>query len=159
MADADFNYPSGRVPEDLLPGLAAEQITGRSIDDTVDLLSYRQLHSPIFTLAPWQRQLPNLRRWETSWVASCLEPLPSVDGALPMFKHPSGYEVEARDDTMPVALAKLLPLWPQGLRADKLFPDVREIAEDLLLCTVMVLSNYVALIPMNFLFRGKHRLG
>ncbi len=44
------------IPEDLATRLDKEQITGRALDDTVDLLCYRQLHSPILTHGPlaWQ---------------------------------------------------------------------------------------------------------
>ena len=54
VVDADFNYsrPAARYAE---PRLRAEGIIGRSLDDTVDLLCYRQLHSPILTPAPLAR--------------------------------------------------------------------------------------------------------
>ena len=132
VADADFNYSSGRVPEELAPRLDIEQITGRSIEDTVDLLCYRQLHSPILTPAPWTRELPGHEEFANLFVASCLEPcLPREGPGNPMFKHPSGYEVEAKEEGMRAALARLQPLWPRGLPVKDVFPDVSRLEEDL----------------------------
>jgi len=134
VADADFNYASGRVPDNLAPRLDVEQITGRCIDDTVDLLCYRQLHSPILTLGPFERKLPDLDEFRNLFVASCLEPLPMREGDRnPMFKHPNGYEVEAKEEFIRSALLRLQPLWPRGLRIKELIPDVNETKEDLLL--------------------------
>ena len=48
-----------------------------------------------------------------------------------MFKHPSGYEVEAKQDFMLEALTRLRPLWPRGLQVRATFPDVRLVIEDL----------------------------
>ena len=130
VADADFNYSSGRIPEDLAPRLDIEQITGRSIEDTVDLLCYRQLHSPILTPGPLNRELPSVAEFGNLLVASCLEPCPPCDG-IPMFQHPSGYQVEAKEEFIQTALTRLQPLWPRGLRVEATFPDVRRVAEDL----------------------------
>ena len=60
VADADFNYATSRIPDDLVTRLCEQQINGRGVDDTVDLLCYRQLHSPILTLAPFVRRPPDL---------------------------------------------------------------------------------------------------
>ena len=132
VADADFNYSSGRIPEDLAPRLKIEGITGRSIDDTGDLLCYRQLHSPILTPGPLNRVLPGLAEFGDLRVASCLEPCPPSDvGGKPMFKHPSGYEVEVKEEFMKAGLTRLQPLWPRGLPVKAIFPDVRQVVEDL----------------------------
>src|SRR5262249_33310076 len=132
VADADFNYSSGRLPQDLAPWLRVEGITGRSIEDTVDLLCYRQLHSPILTLGPLNRVLPGLAELGDLRVASCREPCPPSDvGGKPMFKHPTGYEVEAKEEFTHEALKRLQPFWPRGLRITETFSDVRQAAEDL----------------------------
>jgi SAM-dependent methyltransferase len=132
VADADFNYPSGRVPEELAPRLDVEQLTGRSIEDTIDLLCYRQLHSPILTLSPWTKRLPDHTEIGELLVASCLEPCPSSDGsANPRFKHPSGYEVEAMEECIEAALMKLQPRWPRGLPVKEVFPDTGRLEDDL----------------------------
>jgi SAM-dependent methyltransferase len=132
VADADFNYSSGRVPEDLMPRLDLAQITGRSLEDTADLLCYRQLHSPILTPGPWRRDIPGIAEFADLFVASCLKPSPPSDRDLnPIFKHPSGYEVEAKDDGMHSALNKLQAVWPRGLRIRETFTDVKQVEEDL----------------------------
>jgi SAM-dependent methyltransferase len=132
VADADFNYPTGRVPEELAPRLDVEEITGRSVEDTVDLLCYRQLHSPILTPGPLNRDPAGAAEFGNLLVASCLEPCAPGDGAAnPTFKHPSGYEVEAKEDFIRVGLTGLRPLWPRGLRVDAVFPDVNRVADDL----------------------------
>ena len=132
VADADFNYASGRIPQELALRLDVDKITGRSIEDTVDLLCYRQLHSPIMTLAPFIRKPPGVAEFGNLTVASCLEPCAPGDGdGYPMFKHPSGYEVEAKQEFMRIALDRLYPLWPRGLRVAEAFADVAGAEEDL----------------------------
>ncbi len=132
VADADFNYRSRQMPDKLAPWLEAEHITGRSIDDTVDLLCFRQLHSPILTPGPLTRRMPRPAEFGNLIVASCLEVCSPADGsASPTFKHPSGYEVEARKEFMRTALTELRGLWPRGVLVKTLFPDTREVEEDL----------------------------
>ncbi len=132
VADADFNYSSGRIPEELAPRLEREKITGRSIDDTIDLLCYRQLHSPILTLGPFVRQMPSLEEFGNLYVASCLERCPSNGNAdIVMFRHPSGYEVEAKERYMQDGFEKLYPQWPRGLKVAATFPVTSDVVEDL----------------------------
>lgn len=132
VADADFNYSSGRIPEDLPARLELEKITGRSIEDTIDLLCYRQLHSPILTLGPFNKNLPGLTEFGNLFVASCLERCPSSDeNGTVMFRHPSGYEVEAKENFMQEAFMKLHTQWPRGSRVAETFPLTAEVVEDL----------------------------
>lgn len=131
VADADFNYSSGRIPEDVAPRLFEQQITGRTLDDTVDLLCYRQLHTPIMTHSPLTRRPPSVDEFANLLVASCLTPCaPSIAGP-PMFQHPSGFQVEAKEEIIRTALEKLHPLWPRGLGIGTVFPDVRHVMDDL----------------------------
>ena len=132
VADADFNYSSGRIPEDLPARLELEKITGRSIEDTIDLLCYRQLHSPILTLGPFNKNLPGLTEFGNLFVASCLERCPSSDeNGTVKFRHPSGYEVEAKENFMQEAFMKLHTQWPRGSRVAETFPLTAEVVEDL----------------------------
>jgi SAM-dependent methyltransferase len=131
VADADFCYSSGRIPESLAPRLGKEQITGRTLDDTVDLLCYRQLHSPILTQGPLEWNPPALEEFANLLVVSCLVPCAPNGGESPMFQHPSGYEVEAKEAVMAAALKRLQPLWPKGLRIGAVFPDVSKVVDDL----------------------------
>jgi SAM-dependent methyltransferase len=132
VADADFNYSTGRIPEDLVPRLDVQQITGRSIEDTVDLLCYRQLHSPILTLAPLERRLPDIVEFGNLHVASCLEPVPpDKDSGDSLFRHPSGYEVEAKEDCIRTGLQQLSSIWPRGLPVKVAFDDLGSVIDDL----------------------------
>ena len=131
VTDADFCYSSGRLPEDLVSRLSEEQIAGRTLDDTVDLLCYRQLHSPILTHSPLTLRPPSIEEFANLIVASCLVPCASNNTENPMFQHPSGYQVEAKTVDMATALSGLQSLWPRGLRIGTLFQDVREIIDDL----------------------------
>jgi cyclopropane fatty-acyl-phospholipid synthase-like methyltransferase len=131
VADADFSYESGRTPDDLLARLDKEQITGRTLNDTADLLSYRQLHTPILAKAPLIRRMLTMEEFAGLRIASCLVPcIPSnVDRA--MFQHPNGYQVEAKEDVMQFALKRLLPLWPRSLVIGELFPGLAQVRDDL----------------------------
>ncbi len=128
VADADFNTNSGRVPEDLARRLGAEAITGRGLDETVDLLCYRQMHCPILTRAPLTRHLPDHEEFASLLMASCLAP-GSASGSL--FQHSSGQQVEAEEAAARDALTRLQPLWPRGLPVGELFPDVSLAMDDL----------------------------
>ena len=131
VADADFNYPSGKIPEDLGLRLMTGGIVGRGLDDTVDLLCYRQLHSPILTKGPWARQPPTIDEFSNLFIASCLVPCASSGPEHQMFQHPSGYQVEAKEEVIRTALNRLQPLWPRGVRIGAVFPDVAQVMEDL----------------------------
>lgn len=132
VADADFNYGSGRVPENLTPQLVIEQIKGRSIEDTMDLLCYRQLHSPILTSGAFDRVPPGSSEFGKLLVASCLVPCTARDrGENRIFRHPTGYEVEAKENHIENGLIRLVPLWPQGARVESIFPEVDRAEDDL----------------------------
>ena len=131
MADADFCYSSGRLSEDLALRLTEEQIMGRTLDDTIDLLCYRQLHSPILTNAPLTLRPPGMEEFANLIVASCLVARGPRSAENPLFQHPSGYQVEAKEADMAAALERLQPLWPRGLRVGALFPHVSRIMDDL----------------------------
>jgi len=131
VTDADFNYSSGRIPEDIALRLAEQRIIGRTLDDTVDLLCYRQLHTPILTNSPWQRTLPTSDEFGDLLVASCLAPCAPDNLGNPMFQHPTGYQVEAKEEIMWTVLERLHHLWPCGLRIKEIFPDVCHVMNDL----------------------------
>jgi SAM-dependent methyltransferase len=128
LADADFNTDSGRVPEALAQRLDAERIAGRGLDETVDLLCYRQMHCPILTRGPWTRRPPSHDVFASLLMASCLAPS-AAGGSL--FRHPSGHQVEAEEEAARNALTRLQPLWPRGLAVGELFKDVSRARDDL----------------------------
>lgn len=134
VADADFNYPSGRVEPQLVERITRAGAGGPPIEDTLDLLSYRQLHSPIFTRGALARRPTTTAEIAQLIVASCLDPIADQDaGAVPMFRHPNGFEVEARTEPTRAALERLRSQWPRGLRVGDLFDDVAAVAPDLAL--------------------------
>jgi SAM-dependent methyltransferase len=131
VADADFNYPSGRLPEALLARLAILEISDDATVATADLLCYRQLHSPILTSPDFERRLPDVTEWSALIVASSLVEQESPNREVYLFVHPTGYEVEARTDQKVQALRRLQPLWPSGLPTGGLFASVEEVIDDL----------------------------
>ena len=131
VADADFNYSSGRVPDDLAPRLTEEQLVGRTPDDTIDLLCYRQLHSPILTQGPLTISQPSTEEFANLFVASSLIRCSSSDNGYLIFQHPSGYEVEAKEESIQTALIGLQSLWPRGLRIGAVFSNVGQVMDDL----------------------------
>ena len=131
VADADFNYSSGWIPHDVPNHLESKGIIGRSLDDTVDLLCYRQLHSPILTKAPLTRRTATVEEFSNLDVASCLVRHGVNSPGNALFQHPSGFEVEAKDDVIRIALDTLSPLWPRGVRTGALFADVSRAIDDL----------------------------
>ena len=130
MADADFSYPSGRIPDGWPTTLAQLEIEPDAIDDTIDLIFYRQLHSPILARGPIVRSAPNDDELASLTIASRLSERERRDGVV-CFDHPSGREVEVRSQSIATALRMLQVEWPKGRRLDALFPDVCEVADDL----------------------------
>lgn len=135
VADADFSHASGRLPPDLPSRLQSLRLTGRSVEDTVDLLCYRQLHSPILCRGGLTRRPPSSTEFGALSVASCLT-LAAEDAAAPnsFFTHPpSGFQVETRTPAMRQSLLRLQPLWPRGLPVQTLFSEVAVAMDDLVL--------------------------
>lgn len=131
VADADFNHESGRVGEGLREQLAAAGLTGGSPEDTADVLSYRQLHSPIMTRGSWSPAPPGALA--DLVVASSLVP---VDDGAPgprIYRHANGFEVEVREPLLCEALDRLLSQWPRGARIGALFRDAGPVLDDLVL--------------------------
>ena len=151
VADADFNYPLMQVPDDLAPRLIEEQLAGRTLDDTIDLLCYRQLHSPILGQGPLTRRELSIDDFADLFVASCLTPCSSNDNGNLMFLHPSGYEVEAKEEPIKSALIRLYPLWPQGLRIGALFSNVVQVMDDLKLLQRKGLIELRCIEPNGFM--------
>ncbi len=156
VADADFNYGSGRIPEDLAPRLVIEEIAEDTNNDVVDLLCFRQLHSPILTKGSFSKRLPDLAEFGNLIVASCLERLPEDSPAgNPLFKHPTGYEVEAKEEYMRLALTRLRPLWPRGLRVAETLPNDEQVYDDLKLLHRHGLVELSCIGPQDFGIDGE----
>lgn len=128
IADADYNYPSGKVDAALPQQLLSQALTGPSLEDSVDLISYRQLHTPI--LSKQQAAHPSM---ETSslidlHVASCLQPVQPH-----WYQHPNGYQVEVKNAQLAIALERLFRLWPASAPIATILDQSQSIMEDLLL--------------------------
>lgn len=132
VAEADFDQPWARMDETFVGWLRGEGIVGRSIEDTVDLLLYRQLCSPILTTAPLVRREADAAELSRLTVASPLAPTTGPVDVLPVvFDHPSGAEVTVGDAEVRDALLRLGPLWPRGLRVGEAFGRVDAVVDDL----------------------------
>ena len=133
VADADFNYPSHRIDDNLPATLREHALLGRSLEDTVDLLCYRQLHSPILTRGSWQSAALSLEEYARLHLASCLERMPPRSEAGMRFKHPSGYEVDVTRVDLIETFERLRSLWPRALPLGTLDLDLAAVMQDLLL--------------------------
>jgi SAM-dependent methyltransferase len=131
IGDADFNRPSGRISDDLPSRLVDSGIVGRSLVDTVDLLSYRQLHSPIFSRGPVNLHCLDSEELRDLVIASHLDHCEHGGGPYPRFQHPSGYEVDVRDEEIQIALETVRSVWPDGLRVGDVLVDAWRFEGDL----------------------------
>ncbi len=133
VAEADFARPSGRGEPDLDAWLAAEGILGRALEDTSDLLRYRQLHSPVLAVAPWTPRPPTLEELGALFLASALTECEGHDAVPTEFRQAGGETVEVTDAAMRLSLLELAAIWPRGRRVSELFADVAAVADDLVL--------------------------
>lgn len=131
VVDADYNYPSGRIDPSLPRFLDTQDLIGGDLNDTVDLLSYRQLHTPILSKHRIRATTPNPNQLQTLRVASCLHP---VGPHRPnWYQHPNGFQVEAKSEHMAVTLNRLFQLWPHSAPFDTLTDHNPHFMEDLIL--------------------------
>src|SRR5262249_3966544 len=123
-----------RLPEGLASTLVRLDVKRETVDEAADLLCYRQLHSPILTQHGFLRRAPELPELSRLVVASCLRERDAGAGqATVVFTHPSGYEVEAKSESIAAALRKLSTLWPRGFPLCDVFADVGEVIDDVTL--------------------------
>lgn len=134
VADADFAEPWARLDEGFDAWLRAQGVTGRSIEDTMDLLLYRQLCSPILTLAPLERRPPTEQELGSLWLSSPLRPREPADGLPLVLEHPdTGVEVTASEAEVRDVLVQLGSCFPRGRRVGEAFTRVAAMADDLVL--------------------------
>lgn len=130
VADADFNYPSGRIDSALPERLKTLALTGLHVGDTVDLVTYRQLHSPLLARQPVSVRAP-ADVLGSLQVAACLAPV-GVDQPG-WFVHPNGFQVETREAPLHDALQTLARIWPRSESVASLLQDNERAVADLLL--------------------------
>lgn len=154
VADADFSYSSGRSPEDLAHWLRERKLTGRTLDDTVDLLCYRQMHSPILTRGPLSQSPPSPEEFANLMVASRLTACTQNGGGSSMLQHPSGCQVAVTVEAVRTGLAKLPALWPRGLPVGATFSNVSRVMDELMLLQRNGLIELRCIEPGDFRVRG-----
>ena len=132
VADADFSFESGRVPGGLEVLLRDHDIAGGDPHRTIDLMSFRQMHSPVLAHAPLALVPPGPDELTALTVASCLSPTGVGNGDVVSFEHPSGEEVEVADPASRSALAHLRTLWPRGMPVREAFADADGVMDQLL---------------------------
>jgi len=128
IADADYNYPSGKVDAALPQQLMNQQLTGQSLEDSVDLISYRQLHTPILSKQHAARPGMETSSLTDLHVASCLQPVKPH-----WYQHPNGYQVEVKNPQLATALERLFQRWPASAPISTILEPRQSIMEDLLL--------------------------
>ena len=131
VADADFNYDSGRLPVDAMQRLSKAGLDTSTVDDTLDFVSYRQMHAPILTQATWAAVPATADELSRLSIASALAPLRQGLDPPAQFRHPTtGYEVEVRSDALSRALLTLAKHFPQSFEMGSLFGDVTTVTDD-----------------------------
>lgn len=152
VADADFNYSSGRTSQEITPKLLREEdIANTCFEDVLDLVHYRQLHSPILTRGHAVSGQVDELEFAQLRMASCLAPCTVEAISNPCFEHPeSGFQVEAKTGAMQAALGRLHGLWPRSLPVRELFEDIGSVAEDLRLLQRQGLVELRCIEPADF---------
>ena len=130
VADADFSFRSGRVPEGLSSQLIRLEIDAESVPEAVDLLCYRQLHSPILTQPGTDRRAPDSAELSRVMVLSSLVEREGIGKDAALFEHPTGHEVRA-EGPIATALRMLQRLWPRGLPIGELATECDQLLDDL----------------------------
>jgi len=129
VADADFSYASGRIDPALPARLQQDGLVSRSLEDTVDLVSYRQLHTPLLAkLPPVPDRAPDIQDLH---LASCLQL--SDRSQAGKYLHPNGYEVDVSHPALAAALDRLGPRWPAAEPLAVLLDNPAQHRDDLLL--------------------------
>lgn len=164
VGDADFNYSSGRVPDDLDRRVEELELPDHARSTALDLMIYRQFHCPVLTRAPLSRSKISTSEFSDLYLASCLEPpAPITSGAR--FTHPSGYEVELETELLRDVFARLRGLWPMGMPLGELFSEPEAVREDILLLQrsgLLELRLYEPRVPdhqLRALHQQESRLG
>ncbi len=131
VADADHNYDTGRESTSLAQQICEENLLGNTLEDTLDLINYRQLHSPILSKQHALSSQTNTTDFTFLHVASCLHP--SGPDQPNWYQHPNGYQVEAKDNAVAHALDQLRTHWPESLPLSEVFSNPNDFMEDILL--------------------------
>lgn len=122
------------------------------LDDTVDMLCYRQMHCPVLTQGPLSRSPTSLKKFANLLAASCLTPGTRNGGEDSVLQHPSGYQFEVKEVAIRTALTQLGTLWPQGQRKGAMFSNVSQVINELMLLQNSGLIELRCIEPGDFEF-------
>lgn len=130
VADADFNDVSSRIIRTLGDLLSERGLEGRAVEDSADLLCYRQMHSPMFTRAPSTSRECSDAEFLSLWVSAGLEE-EGAGAPNTVFRHPDGRTVESRDASLRDALSRLCGNGQAGIPLKALIEDPLYLRDDL----------------------------
>lgn len=133
VAEADFDQPWANVRPEFTEWMKTQDIRGRAPQDTMDLLRNRQLHSPIFTPAPFTEHAPQADELSAIWIESSLTPSDEPTSDAQKFEHPSGQTVEISDDELGRGLLRLAQTNRRALPLAEVVTDAARLLDDLLL--------------------------
>ncbi len=153
IADADFTHAGGRSDPALDGWLETEGIVGCALEDTSDLVRYRQLHSPILARVDGSRSDATPEEVGALFVATTLTEIEPTTTVPALFRHDSGETLEITDESMRAGLSGLAALWPRGLRVSERFDDVAAIVDDLRLLHRFGLIDLRVVEPHDFVVR------
>ena len=144
VADADYTQPSGRVSPHFSKLLSTLEVSNDT-NSVVDLLSYRQLHSPILTLGAHRYEPVRPSEIVTLSAASQLEHW-KVEGNAHLFRDAAGTEVRVTTEPFATALKALRARWPEFVPVGEVFSDGADVVEDVILLNR---QGLLALRPAN----------
>jgi SAM-dependent methyltransferase len=135
IADADFAYPSARLPEKLAGWIDAEGLAAGARCDTLDLLCFAQFRCALAckegaARQPWHpSSLRAMRITSNMIVGAESDDQRGTSGGS--FKTLAGYDVVFQNKQMKRCFLDLAPGTSRSV--DGLFDDVKDVAEDLVL--------------------------
>lgn len=129
VADADYNDNARRLPDGVEPRLQTLGLPQEALQDTLDLVCFRQFHCPILTTTPNELHPPSANELSQLHIASCLQAPEAGD----TFLHPSGYQAEVPDPTLQQLLRDLAPDYPRGRPVSAVLADPAALWDDILL--------------------------
>jgi len=150
VADADFNSITNRSTGQLTDMMAEQGLTDEAVADSIDLLCYRQMHSPIMTHAGFERAMPDESEFSSLLLAANLSPGGGESAGSADFNHPSGHEIEVTDSQIRAALVKLWPQWPLSRPIGELFAEPEKVRGDIEYLTRVNLVEMRCVEPGDF---------
>ena len=150
VGDADFTHAGGRSAPTLDGWLETEGIVGCALEDTSDLVRYRQLHSPILARAGWAHRTATPEEIGALFVATTLTAVEPTTTIPARFLHANGETVDVSEESMRVGLDGLAAIWPRGRRVSERFADVAANVDDLRLLHRFGLIDLRAVEPADF---------